>query len=222
MKLGITLIMFPYLHCRLRRLGGKHYPTILSYNLKLTSSVSPESSRHILSECIIIHKTSAGYAHITHAHHSDFVWVSSSKTKDQYLVFTYKGKNLAKTSSCSLHSFTKQSDPKPTMLYGVPLGPPALSLLGQRCQGAKLQRQKCEDKGAKVRRCEVEVWRLCTAKAKVQNYEGWYYYHSFAYKICFLIFAICYSIFALLLSHLNSFAFALHRIRRWNLDRTNG
>lgn len=154
--------------------------------------------------------------------HSDFVWVSSSKTKDQYLVFTYKGKNLAKTSSCSLHSFTKQSDPKPTMLYGVPLGPPALLLLGQRCQGAKLQRQKCEDKRAKVRRCEVEVWRLCTAKAKVQNYDGWYYYHSFAYKIYLLIFALCHSIFALLLFHLHSFAFALHRIRRWNLDRTDG
>lgn len=94
----------------------------------------------------------------------------------------------------------KQSSPKPTILYGVPLGPPALSLLGQKCQGAKLQRQKCEDKGAKVRRCEVEVWRLCTAKAKVQNYEGWYYYHSFAYKICLLIFAMCYSIFSLAIS----------------------
>lgn len=116
----------------------------------------------------------------------------------------------------------KQSDPKITMLYGVPLGSPALSLLGQRCQGSKLQRQKCEDKGAKVRRCEVEVWRLYTTKAKVQNYEGWYYYHSFAYKICLLIFALCHSIFALLLSHLHSFAFALHRIRRWNLDRTDG
>lgn len=66
MKLGITLIIFPYFHCRLRRLGGKHIIQPFYHNLKLTSSVSPESSRHVLSECI--HKTSAGYAHIMHAH----------------------------------------------------------------------------------------------------------------------------------------------------------
>lgn len=155
--------------------------------------------------------------------HSDFVWGSlEDEGSVPCLNIQPWERTLPKLPSVLSTALRKQSDPKPTILYGVPLGPPALSLLGQRCQGAKLQRQKCEDKGAKVRRCEVEVWRLCTAKAKVQNYVGWYYYHSFAYKICLLIFALCHSIFALLLSHLHSFAFALHRIRRWNLDRTDG
>lgn len=105
MKLGITLIMFPYFHCRLRRLGGKDIIQPFYHNLKLTI-------RYLLKavdmHCLNVSTKLLQDMHTLRMHiHSNFVWGSSSKMKDQYLVLAYKGKNLAKTSSRSLHRFTE-------------------------------------------------------------------------------------------------------------------
>lgn len=99
-----------------------------------------------MAECI--HKTFAGSAYITHAHPFHFCQREffGDKGSDKGKKF---GKKLRPVLSTALQ---KQSDPKPTIIYGVPLGPPALSLLGQRCQI-----ERWEDEEAKVRRCNSEV-----------------------------------------------------------------